>query len=465
MSSKIATLAYLLLAVGLFWLDREKVRPSRAVWISVAWLCLACSRSLTQWFQIVPMQAGNEAMEGSPLDAFVYLGLLAIGVVVLARRSQRVGSLLRANVPILIFFIYCALSVGWSDYPGIALKRWVKALGDLVAIWIIASDGLPSIAIKKLFSWTSYILVPMSILLIKYYPDLGRGYGDDGKAVYLGVTNNKNTLGVICLGFGLTALWRFLDEYPRRRSAGGRRQLAADGLVLLMVLWLLNISNSMTSSLCFIMASLLILSTKMRVVTRRPLLIHILIATMITISTAVLFLGIGQGLLEAVGRNPTLTDRTEIWRLVLGMVQSPLLGTGFESFWLGTRLQTLWSMYWWHPTEAHNGYIEIYLNLGWIGLVLLGIVLIKGYRTVITALRRNLPASSLRLAFFVVGLVYNFTEAAFFRMMAPAWIFLLLAITSVPELRPRHLKTTPKPHENTTALGDDRAVTLSEAFI
>ena len=58
-----------------------------------------------------------------------------------------------------------------------------------------------------------------------------------------------------------------------------------------------------------------------------------------------------------------------------------MVGTGFESFWLGKRLERMWSIYWWHPREAHDGYIEIFLNLGWLGIVMFGIVLVTGYRT------------------------------------------------------------------------------------
>ena len=86
-----------------------------------------------------------------------------------------------------------------------------------------------------------------------------------------------------------------------------------------------------------------------------------------------------------MGRNPTLTDRTEVWSVILNQAGNPWVGTGFESFWLGPRLDRIWSIYSWHPGEAHNGYIEIYLNLGWTGLVLLAVVIATGYRTVIAA--------------------------------------------------------------------------------
>jgi len=127
----------------------------------------------------------------------------------------------------------------------------------------------------------------------------------------------------------------------------------------------------------------------------------------------------------------TLTDRTDIWGLVLSMAGNPIFGTGFESFWLGDRLRNIWSVV--HGiNQAHNGYLEVYLNLGWIGLFFLAVVLVRGYRNIVTAMCRNPDVGSLWLAYFSVAVVYNFTEAAF-KMMFPVWIFLLLAIVAAAQ--------------------------------
>ncbi len=114
------------------------------------------------------------------------------------------------------------------------------------------------------------------------------------------------------------------------------------------------------------------------------------------------------------------------------MSANPFVGAGFESFWLGQTLDKLWSKYWWHPNEAHNGYLEVYLNLGWMGIALLALLLVKGYRNVVNNVRRVPDVGSLGLAYFVVAVAYNFTEAGF-RMFNPVWIGLLLAITAVPQ--------------------------------
>jgi O-antigen ligase len=90
----------------------------------------------------------------------------------------------------------------------------------------------------------------------------------------------------------------------------------------------------------------------------------------------------------------------------------------------------MWN-YIWGVNQAHNGYLEIYLNLGWVGVVLLVTVLITGYRNIIHAIRRREPTASLRLAFFVVACISNCTEAGF-KMMHPMWLALLLACTARP---------------------------------
>jgi O-antigen ligase len=218
--------------------------------------------------------------------------------------------------------------------------------------------------------------------------------------------------------------------------------MIAQGVILAMVVWLFKMANSMTSISTFLMGSTLLLATGFRAVTRKPVVVHVLIAAMLVVSFSVLFLGISPSALETMGRNPTLTGRTEVWGVLLSLVKNSWVGTGFESFWLGPRLEKIWDVFHWRPNEAHNGYLEVFLNLGWIGVILLVVVITTGYRTVVRAWRTNIPTASLLMAYFFVGLVFNFTESAFFRMQLPAWIFFLLAATSVPAVYYRKIRPT-----------------------
>jgi O-antigen ligase len=139
--------------------------------------------------------------------------------------------------------------------------------------------------------------------------------------------------------------------------------------------------------------------------------------------------GINGALAGLVGRNSTFTGRTDLWTILLGMHTNLLLGTGYESFWLGPRLQVIWGKFA-VVNEAHNGYLEIYLNLGLIGLFLLCGFLIASYRTICKRLASPSSFGSLSLALWTVLLFYNMTEAAF-KGSQLMWITFLLGAISV----------------------------------
>jgi exopolysaccharide production protein ExoQ len=207
-------------------------------------------------------------------------------------------------------------------------------------------------------------------------------------------------------------------------------QLIAHGIILGMIFWLFWMADSATSLSCFLLASGLILATGLRVIERRPGIMNLLVFAMIIVPIFSLFVSAGGGLLQTIGRDSSLTGRSDIWKLALSMAGNPVYGTGFEGFWMGKRLEAMWRVDR-NISQAHNGYIEIYLNLGLIGLILLGAIIVKGYRNVFYGFRQHPYNYNVRLAFFATALVYNLTEAMF-RMLSPVWIFFLLAALIVP---------------------------------
>jgi len=122
---------------------------------------------------------------------------------------------------------------------------------------------------------------------------------------------------------------------------------------------------------------------------------------------------IKETILVMIGRNITLTDRDVLWKVLLGMHTNPWIGTGFESFWLGNRLMYINDIMSWTPNEAHNGYLEIYLNLGIIGLILLTPIILFSNKIIIKKFNDNIKYKILGIVFLIVLLFYNITEAAF----------------------------------------------------
>src|SRR5258708_1111483 len=134
MNPQIALAIFSIGIVGLFLLDWDRsARTSKALWIPVIWLLIAGPPNTSECLQVqTPSEGGAAYLEGSPLDRNVLTGLIVAGLAVLFSRQKRVGELLRANLPIVLFFLYCGASIFWSDFADVAFKRWIRALGDII---------------------------------------------------------------------------------------------------------------------------------------------------------------------------------------------------------------------------------------------------------------------------------------------------------------------------------------------
>jgi exopolysaccharide production protein ExoQ len=452
MNQQLATIAYVAGILTIFYFDRDKeVRTSRALWVPVMWLMITGSRPVSQWLQSGPT-IGDQYADGSPLDAAVFGVLLIAGLVALGKRWRQVEGFARSNPIILLFIFYCLISTLWSDYSFVAFKRWIKSLGDIVMILIVLTEPDQRGAIRRFLCRVGYVLIPVSILFIKYYPDLGRSYNPwTWIPMYCGVTTFKNQLGMITLVCALGVLWCFIRTW-RNRSSSRWKHLLAQCTILSMSIWIFLIADSMTSFACFILSGFVMVIANQTWIAKRPVFVHLMVAGVITLSVIALFFNSSGNLVQTLGRNSSLTGRTDIWKIVLELSQRrPLLGTGFESFWMGDRLQTVWQFER-GIQEAHNGYLEVYANLGWIGIVLLAGLIVTGYWNVYTAYSRDRVLGSIKLAFFTMGVIYSLTEAGF-RMMSPAWLGFLLAIIHVPprglekKSVPLRVKATVKDHE------------------
>src|SRR5438046_9179105 len=104
-----------------------------------------------------------------------------------------------------------------------------------------------------------------------------------------------------------------------------------------------------------------------------------MLTALVLLVVAELVFGISGAYSESLGRGSELSGRTGLWTALLGLHTNPILGTGFESFWLGERPQQLKGLFYFIPKEAHNGYLETYLTLGLLGLFILIVVFVATF--------------------------------------------------------------------------------------
>src|SRR5260370_20196284 len=158
----------------------------------------------------------------------------------------------------------------------------MEGIGDLMMILIVLREQNVRDAMKRLYTRLGFVLVPLSVLFTKYYPDLGRFLNLSWQMEPVGVATQKNGLGELCDYLGLALLWCFRSAYNDREDPNRRRRLLALGAVLAMIVWLLWLCNSMTSICGLTMASTVMLLSMRPTFRRRPALVHLLLLVLLS---------------------------------------------------------------------------------------------------------------------------------------------------------------------------------------
>ena len=421
-----------LLVLLLRYDSRKDPKVSPALWIPAIWMFFLGSRTAAQWLGATQTSVAAAFMEGNNIDRGLSLGLMALAICVLIARRTSVIAFVVRNPVVAAFLVFALASVTWSDYPLVSFKRWVRDLGTYFMVILVLSDPRPLEAICAVVRRSSYLLLFLSVVLIKYFPAMGVLYDAfSGLPEYAGATTSKNMLGVVCLISGTFYFWDTLRRWPERRAPGGKLRVIVNIALITMTLWLLRLSNSATSQLCLVIGCGVVALFRTKWAFRHPRGAIALIPTGIVIY-AVLESTVGlSGLVaEFFGRDPTLHGRTGIWSTLLSVQTHPLVGVGYQSFWVGERLQVVWQLLnVQFLNEAHNGYLEIYLSLGAIGLTLMVAIMLTSFVRISRRFAVSPSMASLGLALWSIMVVYNFAESAFAASLL--WtVFLFCSIAS-----------------------------------
>src|SRR5262245_23884577 len=261
MSPDIAFFVWAIILILLLRYDASRdPGNSGALWIPVVWMFIIGSRLPAQWLGWTPILAETAFEEGSELDRGIYLLLMILALGILMKRRLDWRQVFARNTALVLFLLFALASVVWSDYPFISFKRWIRDLGTYMIVLLVLSDPHPMTAIATVMRRATCGLVFLSVVLIKYYPQLGVFYNPwNGAPEYMGATTSKNTLGVVCLISGLFYFWDTLERWRERRLRTTRRTLIVNVVLMAMTLWLLRLTESATSRVCLAIGCVVIL--------------------------------------------------------------------------------------------------------------------------------------------------------------------------------------------------------------
>jgi exopolysaccharide production protein ExoQ len=433
--SSLPLLVFIIALIWLYYQDvKDRQRVTRATWIVAMWAVTYGSRPVTEWFgQSRGGGVVSESVdEGNPTEALISLSFMLIGCIVLLRRNIRWGTVLKENAVVVVFYMFWWLSLLWSDYPFITFKRLFKELGTIIMALVVLTDLAPEEAIRAICVRVSYLCIPLSVILIRYFPEWGRAYGgyDKSEVMWVGVADHKNTLGVLAMVGAVFLLWDVLESWRKGTRRIPWSLLAPRVLTLGLCWYILFIANSVTSLLCAALGSALLVVLNLTGMRKRPGRLELFgggVVAVILILDALI--GFKEDFLEAVGRDPTLTTRTEIWPMLMQLQPNAMVGAGFNTFWAGERLRISFEKFG-GIFQAHNGYLEIYLSGGWIGIAILAGVLFAAYLQIRKRLAVGAPEAGIRLVVLVIAVVYNYSEASF-NKIGVLWLLTIIAIMQI----------------------------------
>jgi O-antigen ligase len=392
------------------------------------------TRSLSYWLQIAGLSGAagiTSDTESDPSNTIYLAGVIVAAILVLLNRQCSWASLTNNNKALFLLYLFFALSSFWSPNSFITLRRVLKDFGCVVVAAVILTDARPWFACRILFVRIAYVLLPLSLLVAKYFPNIGRYRARAGDTEYCGLTTHKNTLGqmvLICLLFLLWDLTEISEELPPselRKAKRIRYVVIAIGLVLMVM------AQSATAQICLILGCFLFFAFKRLAKNPRGRRIfrNVLFAA-IVLGVANTTLGISAAVAELFGRNMTLTGRTEIWNVAMKHQTHPFIGYGFYVFWDTDIAATIYDELgdFIHIRTVHNGYLEVFIDGGITGAILLGAYLLSTGRVAYLRLFERTPSLPFPLAMWCLAMVYNNSESSFFRLDMLWFTFIVLTI-------------------------------------
>lgn len=396
------------------------------------------SRPLGRWFEAT----AENIEEGSPLDRWVLSILIFLALLVLYKRKIAWSLILKNNFSLIFLCLFTGFSILWSDFPFLSFKRWIKLLGAIPVAMVVLSERSPLDAMESILRRCAYVLIPFSLILIKYYPHLGRAYGRwSGLPSWIGVASTKNGLAQLCAISVFFSIWVFIREWRGKVFLRTRFMKVTDGLVLAIAIYLLGgiggaYSATSVSTLVVGTVTLLILY-KVKGVERR-ISMFIVCATVLVW----LFMTFSESFVEVVtgilGRDETFTGRKDMWRMLINAsARHPLLGTGFGGYF-GTPGNEFAEAHDGSVT-GHNGLLDVLVEVGVVGLIILLGFHLSFYRKLLKGLKHEFDWGVFGIAFLIMALLWNYTESLFLQATYYIWniTIFLTVLFSVPRLYPK----------------------------
>jgi exopolysaccharide production protein ExoQ len=406
--------------------------------IPVLLLLLFTIMTVPPGFDYTPRPPGSVPNDG---DAFSFttwvLLLLGSGYLVVRNRQKARELLAAVNRPFLYFVLLATLSLLWSIEPAITLRRLERLYIIVLVSLAFAAVGWQPRRFETYLRWLLALLLGASAIFCYWNPLLAihQQHAAELQNAWHGITTGKNILGTLAGCAFILWLHGFLTRETGRLIAVANMFLA--GLCLLM-------SRSSTSLMSTVFASffvVLLVRPPSFMRRRMPYFVGLFAAAVLIYALAVLNIVPGMSALltpisSITGKDLTFSGRTNIWYVLrLHMRAHPLLGTGYEAYWIGpvpsSPSYDMIKWLWFYPTEGHNGYLDVMNDLGYVGGICLLAYFIRYLRQGLELMRLEKFRGAIYLALMFRAFLADMSESHWFSVTSIDFVIFTLATFSL----------------------------------
>lgn len=340
-----------------------------------------------------------------------------VGLVL--RRRREVWRTARGDLLVWVLVGLTALSFAWSIEPYISFRAGLFLVATTVAGVYLAA-AYSNAEQVEVTAGALALGAGLSILVAVVAPSYGI---DDGR--WLGVFLHKNYLGRYMALAAIASLLLAARSGPWRRWAPA-------GVVVAVALVLLSGSST---AIVVILALAALTPLCLAIGAQIHLAIAIWSSALLLAGMGVvLFMAAPEAVFQALGRDASLTGRTALWQAIGPLILlRPWLGYGYQAFWfVPESSEDVKDVAGWAGTSAHNGFVELALSIGLMGLVVFALGFLRSSGTAVRDLRQSPGVESLWPAVFLAYfLAYNITETSVLLPNNLLWVLYVAVVLSL----------------------------------
>jgi exopolysaccharide production protein ExoQ len=359
----------------------------------------------------------------TPILRLIWLPVYAVTLGLCCWRAERMVKAWPALVILVLLCLHAYASKYWSIDPGVTARRTLALFfSSLFAIYLGAVFRGPHL--PRVLMLSGLLMGLGSLVMVFAFPAIGI-HQYDNAGLWRGLWYEKNQMGVVMVA-GAVAAAACLASEDRRRL------LPALALVVTTVLVLAT--QSKTSLLCLLIGVGVVGALwAMRQGGPALTVVALWFGVVLTGTVGYVFITDPAVVLKALGKDPSLTGRTDIWVALMREVgERPWTGFGYQAFWgresipaAFIRAETQWPV-----PSAHNGWIDLLIQLGWPGAFSVGFAVMLAF---LTSLFR-IPVAGARegyfgIAYFAVFLLLSLSESVLLTNANLPWALLLAIMT------------------------------------